>query len=241
MQRLEAEPHVEPARALLRHDLAAHVEEAGHAADAQARRERMPDGLRGQDRLLLRGADHVAGRVEHSSEHARRKPAAKVLEHLVVGRDDRLGLIREKLQAREVGRGPRGLAVLDAEVSDEQSSPPTMSQDVLDHGRSIVVVLVGLVELESNLGHLDGLDRKALWQGSNACSNGLRDSSSLGLGFAIHGFMGNGEEEELENTHVCCAKHLRHHTLRCKALEPMLGMELLQQLHGRSLLPGRSR
>ena len=64
-----------------------------------------------------------------------------------------------------------GEPVLNAKVAGEEAGPSTGLHDVLDHVGHVVLVLVLLVKLQTDLGHLQRLDREPLWQRSDSCCN----------------------------------------------------------------------
>ena len=74
-------------------------------------------------------------------------------------------------------------------------------------------------QLEADFRHLKGLDGETLGQRCYGPGYGLRDGSALVLVFVEHGLVRDGEEEELEHTHVGGAHHLWQHALRDKSLE----------------------
>jgi len=85
------------------------------------------------------------------------------------------------------------------------------------------------------------LDGKPLREGGEASRHGLGHGAPLVLRHAEHSLVRDGEEEELEHSHVGRAEHLGEDPLRHEPLEPVLGVEFLHQLAGplRHALRGR--
>jgi hypothetical protein len=74
-------------------------------------------------------------------------------------------------------------------------------------------------QLEADFRHLKGLDGETLGQRCNSRGYGLCAGGALVLVFVEDGLVRDGEEEELEHTHVGGAHHLWQNALRDKSLE----------------------
>eukprot|EP00619_Florenciella_sp_RCC1007_P003242 CAMPEP_0205931512 /NCGR_PEP_ID=MMETSP1325-20131115/27506_1 /ASSEMBLY_ACC=CAM_ASM_000708 /TAXON_ID=236786 /ORGANISM="Florenciella sp., Strain RCC1007" /LENGTH=85 /DNA_ID=CAMNT_0053301091 /DNA_START=13 /DNA_END=266 /DNA_ORIENTATION=+ len=77
---------------------------------------------------------------------------------------NRLGLLCERLEARKIGAGPRRLPVLHAKIADIQPSHAAVLHNVSQYVAHSIPMFVVLVQLQRNLGHLNGLDAQALGQ-----------------------------------------------------------------------------